>query len=284
MKQLIINADDFGLHPEINRGIVHGHVSGCITSTSIMPGGEGFSDAAAQAAAHPNLGVGVHLTLVGAKPVADPGQVSSLVDEAGQFPAKYPQFMARYFRGRVKLQDIRTEFEAQIEKTLATGIKISHLDSHQHLHVLPGVIDIVLDIALRYEIKALRIPAEGITFLGGYPFALARVISRSGLSCLAGIARGKAKRRGFNMPDHFFGMLAGGNLKEEFLLRIIEQLPEGTSEIMIHPGFNDDILGAQFGWGYHWQSELAAVTSAEVYRRIADLDIKLASFRELRNG
>lgn len=284
MKQLIINADDFGLHSEINRGVIYGHASGCITSTSIMPGGEAFEDAVAQTAVHPNLGVGVHLTLVGAKPVAEPSRVPSLVDNEGRFTTQYPQFLARYLRGRVRLEEIREEFEAQINKTLAAGIPISHLDSHQHLHVLPGVIDIVLDIAARLNIKALRIPAEGITFLGGYPFTLARIISRSGLSSLAGMARRKAKRRGFAVPEHFFGMLAGGNLTEEYLLKMIDQLPDGTSEVMIHPGNDDAVLGSKFGWGYHWQSELAAVTSAEVHRRIADLNIKLVSFRELRNG
>lgn len=284
MKRLIVNADDFGLHAAINRGIIDGHASGCITSTSVMTGGEAFADAAARAAAHPELGVGVHLTLVGAKPVADPGRIPSLVDREGWFMPQYPQFLARYLRGGIRLEEIRQEFEAQIHKALAAGMTIGHLDSHQHLHVLPGVIDIVLDIASRLGIKALRIPAERATFLGGYPFALARTISRSGLAALAGLARRKARRRGFAVPDHFFGMLAGGNLREEYLINIIDHLPEGTSEIMIHPGDDDDALGAQFGWGYHWHSELAAAKSAEVRRRITAGNIKLVTFGELRNG
>lgn len=88
MKLLIVNADDFGLHPAVNRGIIAGHVNGCISSTSIMPGGGAFEDAAALAAAHPRLGVGVHLTLVGEKPVLDPSEVPSLVDGDGRFPGQ----------------------------------------------------------------------------------------------------------------------------------------------------------------------------------------------------
>ena len=99
MKQLIINADDFGLHPSVNQAIIQGHTFGLITSTSLMPGATAFEDAVQLAAAYPELGIGVHLTLVGEKPVVDAALVPSLVDGQGRFTAKYPQFISAMFRG-----------------------------------------------------------------------------------------------------------------------------------------------------------------------------------------
>lgn len=281
MKLLIVNADDFGLHPAVNRAIIAGHTGGCITSTSIMPGAAAFADAASLAERHPSLGTGVHLTLVGERPVADPAAVPTLVDGDGRFPGQYPAFLARYLRGRVSRDEIRTELTAQVAKAAAAGVKITHLDSHQHLHVMPGIIDIVLDLAAQFGIKALRIPAEPRFFSGGFPYTAGRFVGRFGLSSLASLARRKAKRRGFAVPDHFFGMLAGGNMRQEYLLAILDRLPDGVSEIMVHPGDDAAALGALYGWGYRWQDELAALTSPETRRRLEANGIRLISFREL---
>lgn len=281
MKMLIVNADDFGLHPEVNRAIIVGHSGGCVTSASIMPGGAAFADAVRLAADHPALGVGVHLTLVAELPVSDPAAIPTLVGADGRLASHYPAFIARLLRGAVSLADVRTELTAQVAKAVAAGIRPTHLDSHQHLHVLPGVADIVLDIAAAYHIPAIRIPGEPFLFTGGYPAGAGRHLGRAGLSALAAAARRKARRRGLAVPDHFFGMLAGGNLREEYLLAIIDRLPDGVSEIMTHPGGDDAALGAACGWGYSWQAELAALTSGEVTRRIAHRGIKLVTFREL---
>ncbi|MDT8901771.1 hopanoid biosynthesis-associated protein HpnK [Anaeroselena agilis] len=281
MKQLIVNADDFGLHPAVNRAVIAGHTGGCITSTSIMPGAAAFADAALLAGNHPSLGIGVHLTLVGERPVTDPAAIPTLVDSDGRFPGQYPAFLARYLRGRVNRDEIRAELTAQIAKTAAAGIAITHLDSHQHLHVLPGIIDIVLDLAAEFGIKALRIPAEPRFFSGGYPYTAGRFLGRFGLSSLASLARGKARRRGIAVPDHFFGMLAGGNMRQQYLLAILDRLSDGVSEIMVHPGDDDAALGALYGWGYRWRDELAALTGDETLRRLEANGIRLISFREL---
>jgi hopanoid biosynthesis associated protein HpnK len=282
MKLLIVNADDFGLHPAVNRAVIAGHTGGCITSTSLMPGGAAFTDAVAGAKSHPKLGIGVHLTLVGGeRPVSDPTAIPTLVDAEGRFPAQYPAFLGRFLRGRVSIAEIRTELTAQVAKVAAAGVSITHLDSHQHLHVLPGILDIVFDLGRQFGIKALRIPAEPRFFSGGYPYTAGRFIGRFGLSSLAALAAIKARRRGFAVPDNFFGMLAGGNLRQEYLLRILDHLPDGTSEIMVHPGDDAAALGALYSWEYHWQDELAALTSPETMRHLAARGIELISFREL---
>jgi len=284
VKYLIINADDFGLHETVNLGIIRGFSAGLITSTTIMAGGKAFEHAVALASANPQLGIGVHLTLVGEKSVCQPDKVKSLLDKDGCLSSKYPQFLLRYMLGRIELADIRRELTAQVQKVVDSGIHITHLDSHQHMHIVPGIINLTIDIAKEFGIKAMRLPAEPYFFLGGYPSSPMRIVARTGLTCLAKLAGRKIKKHELAMPDHFFGMLAGGNMREEFLSTIIDVLPEGITEIMMHPGSNNELLNKSYNWNYHGQEELAAVTSEVLRRRIADKKITLISFRDLTDG
>ncbi len=282
MKKLIINADDFGLHEAVNAAIAKGYCEGVITSTTLMPGAPAFADAVAVAKKLPGLGVGVHLTLVGERPVAPPSEVRSLVDDSGRFAAQYPQFLLRYLKGRVCLREIKLELMAQIEKVLQQGIEITHLDSHQHLHVFPGILEIVLELAAAYRIPALRIPAEPYLFSGGYPYSAGRWAGRCGLTFLAKRARQKAKEQGVLTTDHFFGMLAGGNMRQEYLHRIIASLPKGCSEIMIHPGLDSSLLAGEFGWPYAWEAELAAVCSDETKDLLEKEKVALCSYQSFK--
>ena len=284
MKQLIINADDFGLHADVNSGIIQGYKSGCITSTSLMPGGKAFEDAISLSLENPQLGVGIHLTLVGASPVCEPCAVSSLVDGEGDLSANYMKFLGRFMSGQVQLDDVRKELVAQVKKVVDTGVAITHLDSHQHMHIVPGIIDITIDIAKEFGIKAIRIPAEPYLFFGGYPFSSVRMVARAGLTFLSSLARAKVKQAGLVAPDCFFGMLAGGNMQEGFLLNIIGHIPDGISEIMMHPGMNMAALKELYPWNYHWQAELDAVLSKNVIDAIAKQKIRLVSFGVLAYG
>lgn len=281
MKHLIINADDFGLHETVNLGIIQGHTAGVITSTTIMPGGKAFDHAAELIKAHQTLGVGVHLTLVGENPVCHPDQVKSLVNQDGCLSPQYPQFLKAYLLGKIQLADIRRELTAQVKKVVDKGIQITHLDSHQHMHIVPGIISITIDIAREFGIKALRLPAEPYFFSGGYPCPPTRFVARSGLTMLAQLARNKIISNNIVVPEHFFGMLAGGNMREEFLLAIIKALPYGVSEIMMHPGSNNKLLNTIYPWNYHGEEELAAVTSKRVRQCLTENHINLISFRDL---
>ncbi|MBP2645545.1 MAG: YdjC family protein [Firmicutes bacterium] len=285
MKKLIINADDYGLHTAVNQGIISGHIAGCVTSTTLMACGSAFEDAIEKALEHPSLGVGVHLTLVGEKPLTDAERIPTLVEEDGRFPDSYPKVMARWLRRQINLDEVYTELYAQVKKAAESGLALTHVDSHQHLHVLPGIIDLVLKLAGEFAIPAIRIPSEPFLFTGGYPFSVGRVIGRSGLSTFALLARRKARRKGLKAPDHFFGMLAGGHMEEKYLLAILDKLPDGVSEIMMHPGGDDAALRAAYThWDLSWQAELKAVQSSTVRRRLVERGITLVSYKELVNG
>lgn len=278
MKQLIINADDFGLHPLINKGIIKGHSEGIITSTSLIPSAPYFDEAMQLAKANPSLGVGIHLTLVGGVKPACTSGVNSLLTADGVFAEDYTVFAKKWYTGSIKKNELVKELETQIEKVLAAGIKPTHIDSHQHMHVLPGIAGIVVRLCKKYGIKKIRMPGENIFWSGGFEAGMGRKIGRDGLSFCAMLAKGKAQSAGLVYPQHFFGMLAGGNLNAELVKNILLNLPEGTSEIMTHPGLDSTELAKHFTWGYHWQDELGAFLSAENKEIVREHGIKLINF------
>ena len=139
MRQLIVNADDFGFTRGVNAGIVRAFSAGILTSTTIMANGPAFEDAVELALTNPSLHVGCHLALVGGRPSAPPHAVPSLIDAAGDMPPTLTQLVVRLAAGRVRIADIEREFRAQIERVLGAGIKPSHLDTHKHTHIYPPV-------------------------------------------------------------------------------------------------------------------------------------------------
>lgn len=282
MKRLIVNADDFGLHDKINEGIIKGFREGFITSCSVMPGAPAWEQAAELARENPSLGVGVHLTLVGGVASVLPKEkLPGLTDAEGLLPYDYVSFAKRFYAGAIAAWEVEAELRAQIEKALAVGLKLTHIDSHQHTHVLPGVNKLVLKLMSEYNIGKMRIPREPYFFGGGYRAGVGRYIGRSGLSFFASVAKGAARARGIIFPDHFFGMLAGGNLNARLVGNILRSLPEGTSEIMTHPGADGEGLGRVFPWRYHWQDELEAYLDAGNKSLLEKERIALISFADL---
>ena len=282
MKQLIVNADDFGLHPLINAGIIKGHQEGFITSTSLMLSAPCWQEAVRLAKENPRLGIGVHLTLVGGVPSVLPKeQVSSLLDDDGLFLPDYVAFAKRYYSGAVKKAELEAELRAQLERALSCGVNITHIDSHQHTHVLPGINSLVLKLSNEYNIIRVRIPKEGYLFTGGFQTGVGRLIGRSGLSFCADMAALRADSLGLRHPQHFYGMLAGGHLNAQLIANILRQLPEGVSEIMTHPGLDSAALGKAFSWQYHWREELDAYLDAGNKALLKELGIEPVSFAAL---
>ena len=282
MKQLIVNADDFGLHPLINAGIIKGHQEGFITSTSLMPSAPCWQEAVRLAKENPRLGIGVHLTLVGGvSSVLPKEQVSSLLDDEGLFLPDYVAFAKRYYSGAVKKAELEAELRAQLERALSCGVNITHIDSHQHTHVLPGINSLVLKLSNEYNIIRVRIPKEGYLFTGGFQTSIGRLIGRSGLSFCADMAALRADSLGLRHPQHFYGMLAGGHLNAQLIANILRQLPEGVSEIMTHPGLDSAALGKAFSWQYHWREELDAYLDAGNKALLKELGIEPVSFAAL---
>ena len=284
MKRLIVNADDFGLHSAVNHGIIEGYEKGCIRSTSFVASGAAAEEAANLSKQYPGLGVGIHLTLVAERPVLPPSQVPSLVGENGYLLPDHTAFIRRYLAGGIRIEQLYAECEAQILLAKKMGVHLTHIDSHQHLHVLPRVIQAILSLAKKYSFTKMRLPAEPFLFTGGYPTSVGRYVAKCGLTSCARLAKNAICRAGIAVPDSFFGMLAGGHLFAPHFLSILRALPDGVSEIMVHPGKDNRILDNIYHWAYHWEEELASVTSAEAMKIIEERKIRLISYEELTDG
>ena len=279
LRYIIINADDFGRHAEINRAVEEGLVHGCLRSATVMPGGAAFAGAIDIARRHEELGLGVHFTLVDGHPILPPEEIPSLVGSEGDFLPDHTALLKRYLKGSTNLEEVRRELAAQLQKVEATGIPISHVDSHQHMHTLPGIIDIVLDLAARAGIRAVRTPRTPL-FAGAFG-GLGQLVGRLGLSTLARLAACKAHRRGLLTPDNFAGIVAGEAVSEGELLHLIAHLPQGTTEVMMHPGMKNDVLQEDSGWQHDFEAELAAILSPRVGEALRKAEVEPVNFRHL---
>lgn len=279
LRYIIINADDFGRHVEINRAVEEGLVHGCLRSATVMPGGAAFAGAIDIARRHEELGLGVHFTLVDGHPILPTEEIPSLVGAEGDFLPDHTALLKRYLKGGVNLEEVRRELAAQLQKVEATGIPISHVDSHQHMHTLPGIIDIVLDLAARAGIRAVRTPRTPL-FAGAFG-GLGQLVGRLGLSALARLAACKAHRRGLLTPDHFAGIVAGEAVSEGELLHLIAHLPQGTTEVMMHPGTANAVLQEDSGWQHDFEAELAAILSPHVGEALRKAEVEPVNFRHL---
>lgn len=249
MKQLIVNADDFGLARLVNQGIIEAHCDGIVTSTSLMANGGAFEDAVEKASAAPHLSVGVHLSLVQGKPLSPPSEIPTLVGGGGTFCLTGYEFVFRALTHRIKWSEVEIELRRQIVRVFRAGITPTHLDGHQHLHVLPEVSRIVIRLAQEFAIPCVRCPIEEpspVPFPKRAGIARLKVlkqgVTRRGVSWFARRLGLKLTRAGLHYPSHFFGMSQTGFLNAELLEAVLRNLPEGISELMCHPGYADSQL------------------------------------------
>jgi hopanoid biosynthesis associated protein HpnK len=277
-RRLIVNADDFGLSEAVNEGIVEAHRRGIVTSTSLIASGAAFEDAVRLAQAIGTLDVGVHLTLTEEEPVSDRSDVPSLLDGDGRFHPHTASFVKHYFAGRISLDEVERELDAQIARVVSNGVHVSHLDGHQHVHMVPGIRRVASRLADKYCIPAIRFPKElPRRYMVRERNSTSRLLQLLALNafCTA------ADIRGTTRPDHFVGFFYGGRLNKPNLMRVLETLPdEGTCELMCHPG-RQDVRSARAHWQYQWQEELDALTDRDVRAWLQAHGIELVSYATL---
>lgn len=279
MKNLIINADDFGRHELINKAVEKSFREGCLKSATIMAGGKFFDDAVEISKKNPGLGVGIHFTLANGFPVLSPKKIPSLVTDDGIFFENYSVFLKKYLQGKISHEEIKLELAAQLEKIQRARINLTHFDSHQHLHHFPGIIDIVLDLAERAKIFKMR--SSNSKIFDGKLNSFGKFIGRLGLSSLAKFAANKARKKNFSMPENFAGIVAGESVSEKFLENLILNLHEGTTEVMLHPGTNNKILKNFCEWDHDFEEELNAVTSKKILKLLEEKNISVINFKNL---
>jgi len=273
MTSLIINADDLGINPERDRGIIEAFEHGIVTSATMIANGSSFTTAIADAKAV-GLPVGVHLNL--SDEVTLSGPIIGLTDQDNRLPGK--QQLRRYLLGNNHdLAGMRRELSAQIAKVMETGLNPGHIDGHQHCQIYPPLTEMVIELAHEYGIDAMRssCPAD-------LPDAVVPVELDEDLALFQSLgqkARAFIKGSGIRTPDGLWGLSQLHSLDTVTLCEILENLPIGYWELMTHPGYPYP-HGRAFE-GEQRRTEMRALCSAEVKDVIKRLDIRLCTFGEL---
>jgi predicted glycoside hydrolase/deacetylase ChbG (UPF0249 family) len=263
--RLILNADDFGLTPGINRAIAELHDAGALTSATLMANGPAFHDAVAIARARPSLGIGCHILLVDGTPVADPSTIPTLLGPDGRtFRNSLVDFALAVLRGRVRPEEIAREALAQIQKLQRAGIHVTHVDTHKHTHILSRIARPLLDLLEQVPIPAIRNPFEPrwSAALGSNArrTLLVRALEprRRRFESLPQIAAGRVLT-----TDGTLGISATGHLNPTTLHALLNAMPGGTWELVCHPGYNDrDLDAVATRLRAHRETELRALLAA----------------------
>jgi chitin disaccharide deacetylase len=265
LKQLIVNADDFGYTRGVNEGIVEAHRDGILTATTLMANGAAFDHAVELARQNPTLDVGCHLVLVEGQSVLEPARA---------LPSTLRDTVRAVLRGRLSAYD---ELRAQVEKIVAAGIRPTHLDAHKHTHLMPPVLEAVARLAREFDIPWVRRP---------FDFGIDRGarVEKNVIGVGLRVLRPRFARvlNDLRMTDHFAGFLVTGTLGEKNLIETIERLPEGLTEFMCHPGkMSDELESASTRLKESREVELRALLSPGVRGAIERRGIQLVNYRQL---
>ena len=258
-KLLIVNADDFGLSPGINAGIIEGFEKGVLTSASIMVNAPAFEQAVQLALMYDGLGIGVHLNVLRGKAVLPPAEIPSLVDPAGRFMRSPIALCRDVLRRRVDLDHLSSEFSAQIQRTFEAGLRPTHVNSEKHVHMYPPIFARVVKLAEKYGIRAVR-------WTGQYPGArsLIRWNRRAHkdilVSLCATLCRKYLDGSAVISNDYFYGLIETGSLTTEVFKGILPRLKEGVTEVMCHPGY----VGQDLQEAFQTMGTSSLVTSREL--------------------
>lgn len=256
-RALIVTSDDFGAAPEVNEAVIRAHREGILTCASLMVAAPAAADAVARARDNPRLGVGLHLVLVEGKPVLPASQIPDLVGPDGNFRTDMVKAsFAMAFLPRVRRQ-LAAEIEAQFDAFASTGLALDHVNAHKHFHLHPTIAKLVIKIGLRYGMKAMRAPVE--------PRAVLRHIEPNITGGDIERFMGERLRERFWLshiwsPDAVFGLAWSGAMDTKRVAGILENLPEGVTEIYLHPALSAYSGSAP---GYRYSDELAALLAPE---------------------
>jgi predicted glycoside hydrolase/deacetylase ChbG (UPF0249 family) len=271
---LVVNADDYGLTPGVCRGIIDAHRDGIVTSTSVLTPAPAFG-AHARTLRESGLAAGLHLCAVGEDPpLLSAREVPTLVDRNGRFALTWKQFVRRAVRGQIDAADLAREFEAQHAAVVESGIRPTHVDSHQNLHLWPSVSAVVIDLAVRHQIPVLRVTrTQALSPLS------------TGVRFLGARAARRARRAGLVVPDAAVGLDTAGAVDEVTLRAMIERLGKsrGHADLTVHPGEDPDPDRDRYAWGYSWPGELQALTSRGLREHVKSNGLSLGSFADLAN-
>lgn len=276
MKRLIINADDLGVNPQRTHGIFVCAEQGVVTSCSLLPN---FADSntAAKHARERDIDCGLHLNFTEGAPLSKQDDIATLLTPDGFFLGR-ESFHRVLADDGIDPQHIEREARAQVEWIFDQYGSPTHLDSHHNVHIQPQVIPLLIPILDRYGIGLTRITREHFD----PPFEVSdeQKAHVAKVTALAEEAFKLYSASGIRSTDHFRGLLMGGNASLKNLRHVLNKLPEGTTEIMVHPGAPLP-YGMPFDIDPQRQTELRMLLDESIPELIKSLKIELISYRDL---
>ncbi len=274
MKKLIVTADDFGAALEVNEAVERAHREGILSAASLMVAGAAAGDAVARARALPTLRIGLHLVLVEGRPVLPVSAVPDLVDSTGRFRTDMARAgAAMFFLPKVRRQ-LAAEIEAQFAAFAATGLRLDHVNAHRHFHLHPTIAGEVIKAARSHRVRGARVPLEPQAVLGRIePHKASGVVALT--APFARMLRARFRRAGIQAPDSVFGLAWSGAMTADRLAGLIEHLPDGLTEIYMHPATGPYPGSAP---GYQYEGELAALTDPRMPRLLAAQGVRTGGF------
>jgi predicted glycoside hydrolase/deacetylase ChbG (UPF0249 family) len=271
---LIVNADDYGLTTAVSEGILRAHRDGVVTSTSVLALAPGFGPSIGWLRDVPALGVGAHLAAVGEDPpLLSAREIPTLVDRRGRLPSSWRRLLPRLLARRVDPADIGREFSAQLAAIRGAGLTVDHLDTHQHVHLWPGVREVVLDLAVRAGIPAVRVTRSA-----------ARSPVGATVRRLAARLESEARADGLACPLDAAGLDEAGRLDVATAVGALDLLAgraRSCVELSAHPGARDDPDRHRYRWGYRWGDELDALCAPEVRAAVDRHGFRLGTYADL---
>src|SRR5262252_2531043 len=236
-RQLIVNADDFGISEAVNEAVIRAFTEGVLTSCSLMVTGEAFEHAVSLAHAHPDLAVGIHLVTVMGRAVLPPASIPTLVDAAGNFVSNPTRAGLKYYFSLQARDELRQELRAQFDKFAATGLRLSHIDGHLHMHVHPVIFRAALELGLRYGVRRMRVPQEEYRLAVNFrrQYAGKKALYTVLFSRFARRMKRQLRVSDFVYAERVYDNLHSGQMDEQYFLYMLDNLQATTNEIYFHP-------------------------------------------------
>ncbi|MGH8201922.1 MAG: hopanoid biosynthesis-associated protein HpnK [Steroidobacteraceae bacterium] len=281
MKFLIVTADDFGLHPAVNGAVERAAREGVLTTASLMVGAPAAADAVRRARDLPGLSVGLHLVLADGWSVLPQRSIPALVDAAGRFGNNMVRDGVRFFALPAVRRQLEAEIRAQFQAFADTGLPLDHVNAHKHFHLHPTLLEILLRIGEEFGVPAVRLPREPAWVARRAGGAITGPAVAALLSPWLAIMRRRLRAARIAHNDYVFGMSDSGSMDEARLLQILARLPDGITEIYLHPALESGAAIAASMSSYHHADELAALLSPRVRAAITACGAQTGGFRLL---
>lgn len=283
MKRLIVTGDDFGLAVPVNEAIEEGHREGILTAASLMVSGHAAADAVERARRQPSLRVGLHLVLVEGRPALPAESVRDLVDDRGELRTHLVRAGVAFFFRPVVRRQLEAEIRAQFEAFRATGLPLDHVNAHNHMHLHPTVLGLVMKVGREFGLTAVRVPYEPplASWRAARTAPARRLLASVLLAPWVALLRRRLDRAGLKSNGFTFGLHDTGNMHAALLERFVRRVPDGVTEIYLHPATRRCPEIDRHMPHYRHEAELAALKSRSVIEALQATDVRRIAFADI---